>query len=68
MVSDQQDNFLLSREDIERAYGISRRWLELAAHRGDGPPMVKISSRMVRYRRGDLEAWLAAHTIDKSAA
>lgn len=59
---------LLSRDDIERETqgGITRRWLELAAHRGDGPPMLKISRRMVRYRRDDFEAWLDAQRIPNS--
>jgi hypothetical protein len=26
----------LSRDEIEAEYGFRRRWLELAAHRGDG--------------------------------
>lgn len=56
-------NELLSRDQIEAEYGLSRRWLELAALRGDGPPMVKISWRMVRYRRADFEAWLDARTV-----
>ena len=51
---------LLSRDDIEAEYGITRRWLELAAHRGDGPPMTKITPRMVRYDRAALEAWIAS--------
>ena len=59
---------LMTRKEIEADYGISVRWLELAAHRGDGPPMVKLSRRMCRYRRDDFEAWLAKHTIDNSDA
>ena len=55
---------LLSRDEIEAEYGITRRWLELAAHRGDGPPMRKISRRMVRYDRAEFEAWLEAHRVD----
>jgi len=58
---------LLSRDDIEREYGLSRRWLELAALRGDGPPMTKISRRMVRYNCGLFENWLAARTVRKSS-
>lgn len=56
----RKGNELLTRDDIERETdgGITRRWLELAAHRGDGPPMLKISRRMVRYRRDAFEAWL----------
>lgn len=55
---------LLNRDEIEAEYGITRRWLELAAHRGDGPPMRKISRRMVRYDRTEFEAWLDASKVD----
>lgn len=58
---------LLSRDDIERETngGITRRWLELAAHRGEGPPMLKISRRMVRYRRSEFDAWLEAQRVSQ---
>lgn len=59
---------LLTRDDIQTEYGLSRRWLELAATRGDGPPMRRISARMVRYERGELEAWLAARTVTSTSA
>ncbi len=54
---------LLSRDEIEAEYGITRRWLELAALSGNGPPMIRISRRMVRYQRGAFEDWLAARTV-----
>lgn len=54
---------LLSRDDVEQEFGIKRRWLELAAMNGDGPPMVRISARMIRYRRKDIEDWLADRTV-----
>ncbi|MEO1102905.1 MAG: hypothetical protein AAFW98_04110 [Pseudomonadota bacterium] len=56
-------NERLSRDQIEREYALSRRWMELAAVPGDGPPMLKISHRMVRYRRADLEDWLSSRTV-----
>ena len=58
-------NDLLTRDQIEQETGggVSRRWLELAAHRGDGPPYVKLSHRAVRYRRADFESWLSNRTI-----
>ena len=58
---------LLSRDDIERDYNLTRRWLELAALSGDGPPMVKLSRRMVRYQRGAFEDWLAARTVHSTS-
>ena len=59
---------LLSRDDIQRDYkGVTRRWLELAALNGDGPPMLKLSARMVRYQRGAFEDWLAEHTVHSTS-
>ena len=59
---------LLSRDDIEREYkGITRRWLELAALSGNGPPMIKISPRLVRYQRGVFEDWLRARTFHSTS-
>ena len=54
---------LLSRDQIETEFGISRRWLEMAAHRGNGPPMVRISRRMVRYRRRDVIDFIASRRV-----
>lgn len=62
MRNDHEDR-LLSRDEVAARFGISRRWLELAAHKGEGPPMVKISRRMVRYRASDIEAWLRARRV-----
>ena len=62
--AEQRRRELLSRDDIECEYkGLTRRWLELAALTGDGPPMVKVSARMVRYQRGAFEDWLAGRTV-----
>ena len=60
-------NELLSRDDIEREYGRTKRWLELAAARGDGPPMIRLGWRTVRYRRADFEAWLESRTVRSTA-
>lgn len=49
---------LLTRDEVEDLFGLSKRWLEVAATRGEGPPIVRISPRMVRYRVSDIEAWI----------
>ncbi len=64
---EQSRRDLLSRDDIEREYKLSRRWLELVALSGDGPPMVRLSRRMVRYQRGVFEDWLAARTVHSTS-
>lgn len=61
-------DLLLNRDQVQERYGIPRRWLELAAHKGEGPPYVVFSRRMVRYRIADLEAWLEARRVGGEAA
>ena len=39
--------------------GCSTQWLEIARHRGYGPPYIKLS-RMVRYKRSALDDYMAA--------
>jgi len=41
---------------------LSRQFLEVARHRGDGsgPAFIKLQ-RAVRYRRSALDAWMAKH-------
>lgn len=39
------------------------KWRAKAA----GPPYIKVG-RLVRYRRADVEAWLAAHTVGRRLA
>lgn len=58
---------LLSRDQIQTEYGLTRRWLELSALNGDGPPMIKISRRMVRYQRGAFEDWLRSRVVGSTS-
>ncbi len=36
---------------------LSKQFLEIARHRGDGPPYIKLS-RAVRYHRPSLDDWM----------
>jgi excisionase family DNA binding protein len=47
---------------------LSRQYLEIARHRGDGsgPPFIKLA-RAVRYRRSALDAWMSAHDHSPAA-
>lgn len=51
------DDRLLSRSEVHTQFGLTQRFLEVSAVRGDGPPMIKIG-RSVRYRVGDLRKWI----------
>ena len=51
-------NRLLTRKEVEELFGLSVRFLELAAMKGEGPSFLKLGHRTVRYRVCDLEAWI----------
>lgn len=49
---------LLSRDEVESLFGISKRFLELAVRKNNGPVFVKVG-RLTRYRAQDVETWIA---------
>lgn len=54
---------LMAAADVARMLGLGGRVLEAWRQRGQGPPFVRLSARCVRYRKADVEAWLAARRI-----
>ena len=59
---------LLDEHQVAAAYGLTERCLQKWRATGDGPPFVRISSRCVRYRVADLEAWVAARLRESTSA
>ena len=48
---------LVTEKEAAKFLGYSVRALQNWRLRGGGPPFVKVSSRSVRYRRGDFRDW-----------
>ena len=63
MSSTDDNDRLLSRDEVERRFGISKRFLELAVPKRTGPRYVRIGS-LVRYTVKDIRAWIAANTVE----
>lgn len=57
-----QNERLLNRKEVEQVFGISVRYLEISAVRGDGPPMIKIG-RSVRYSVQDMREWINGNRV-----
>jgi len=57
----EETDRLLSSDEVEQRFGISRRFLELAVARRNGPKFVRIGS-LVRYTVKDIRAWIAENT------
>jgi predicted DNA-binding transcriptional regulator AlpA len=57
------DELLDPRQAATRLGLSSARTLETWRCRGYGPPFVRLSPRLVRYRASDIDRWLAARVI-----
>ncbi|WP_374433543.1 helix-turn-helix transcriptional regulator [Tabrizicola sp.] len=54
---------LLSRDEVEALFGISKRFLELAVRKNNGPVFVKVG-RLTRYRAQDIETWITKNRYE----
>jgi hypothetical protein len=53
---------LLNTKLVAGLIHVSTQWLEIARSGGYGPPFVRLSPRIVRYRRRDLIDWLRSRS------
>ena len=58
-MKDHDDDRLLTRQEVEDRFGVTKRYLELATMRGEGPRVVRVG-RLVRYRIQDVRTWIEA--------
>jgi len=59
LVADQAPEYMKPKQAA--AYlGLSVQQLELWRWRAEGPPYLRVTSRIIRYRRADLDAWMSA--------
>lgn len=63
--NNQTQTRLLSRDEVEQTFGISKRFLELAAGQGGGPAFVKVG-RLTRYRICDLLEWIERNRFENT--
>lgn len=61
------DHALLPQKRVAAMLSVSPRALEAWRMRGGGPPFIRISKRCVRYRRSDVDAWLAKREASPSS-
>jgi len=52
------DDDLLTTTQVAVWLCVSIPWLEIGRGKGYGPPFVRLTKRCVRYKRGEVRAWL----------
>jgi hypothetical protein len=58
---------LLTTIETARWLGVSPQFLEIGRNKKYGPPFVRVAPQIVRYRRGDVNAWLRERTFASTA-
>jgi predicted DNA-binding transcriptional regulator AlpA len=61
------DDTLLSQKRVAALLSVTPRAVEAWRVRGEGPSFIRISSRCIRYRRSDVEVWLASREHQPAA-
>jgi len=56
---------LLSTEDAADLTGLSSEWFYQARKRGEGPPYLRVTSRIVRYDRDELLGWFRQFRVEQ---
>ncbi len=59
---------LLDERQAAAALGAKAGTLRVWRTKGRGPAYVRFSSKMVRYRREDIDAYIAAHWVEPEAS
>jgi predicted DNA-binding transcriptional regulator AlpA len=59
---------LLTEKELSSWLGLSLPNLQRMRSNGAGPRYVQLSARRLAYRKADVDAWLAARTIDRVGA
>jgi excisionase family DNA binding protein len=52
------DEELLTARQVAAMLNVSLATFKRIRQRGEGPPSIRVGKRAIRYRRGDVEAWL----------
>jgi excisionase family DNA binding protein len=60
----QPDEQLLTPQQAARYLNVALRTLQSWRQRGIGPPSIKLPSGVRRYRKDDLDRWIAEHRED----
>ena len=61
------DDDLLSTKEVASWLGCSPQWLEVGRFRGYGPKFCRLNPKRIRYRRGDIRAWLSERCHSSTA-
>ena len=59
----ERDGELLREPEVKHQYRFTGAWLRKNRRLKTGPPFVRVG-RMVFYKRGDLDAFVAAHRVE----
>lgn len=66
--TEARPRLLLNKKEAAEALNLSVRTLEGLLRKPDGPPFVRLGSRMIRFPQAALLEWLARRTVNAGGA
>jgi len=66
--NDMNEQNMLTPADAARYLGVERATMKTWRHRSTGPKFHRYSSRCIRYKRADLDAWIDEHRAAEEAS
>jgi len=58
---------VMTTEEVARYLGVNKKTLDRMRGRGDGPRYLRLTSKIIRYRRTDIEEFLVARARSNTA-
>jgi predicted DNA-binding transcriptional regulator AlpA len=55
---------LLNDSQVSEIYGLTKPWLRRVRREHRGPRFLRLGNKMIRYRREDIDAYLASHAVE----
>ncbi|MBX3022001.1 MAG: helix-turn-helix domain-containing protein [Bdellovibrionales bacterium] len=57
-MNDNENSEYMTEGQVARRIGIKQRTLQAWRLKGDGPKAVRLSERMIRYKKSEVDRWL----------
>jgi len=61
-----QSDSLMNERDAAALLSVSQKTLQAWRCRNEGPAYARINARLIRYKRADLQAFIASKTVEPS--
>jgi excisionase family DNA binding protein len=63
----KHDPAVMTTDEVARYLGINKKSLDRMRGRGDGPPYVRLTGKLIRYRKADIDDFIESRVRSNTA-